>query len=110
MRILLTGLLAAAVAGCGPRRVEVTSAPAPAASEAAVHVTNSLSQAVNVYVVNGGTDMFLKQVAANSADHLPVRGVAPGTTVTLRATTVDGTRTFSRDKVVLTSMYAFNVP
>ena len=110
MRLFVTALLVVAVAACGPRRVEVTSNPSPAAADAAVHVTNSLSQAVNVYVVNAGTDMFLKQVAANSAEHLPVRGVAPGTTVTLRATTVDGTRTFSRDRVVLTSMYAFNVP
>ena len=110
MRLLLTGVLVVAVAACGPRRVEVTSNPTAAAAEAALHVTNSLAQAVNVYVVTGGTDLFLKQVAGNSSEHLPVRGVAPGATVTIRATTVDGTRTFSRDRVVLTGMYAFNVP
>ena len=96
---------------CGPRQVEVRTAPeSTATSELAVHMTNNLTQAVNVYVVANGTDMFLSQVAANSTEHLPVRNVTPGTAVTLKATTVDGARTYSRTNVVLTGMYNWQVP
>ena len=33
------------------------------------------AQAVNVYVVSGTNDIFLKQVAANSVEHIPVAGL-----------------------------------
>ena len=65
---------------------------------------------VNVYVVSAGTDIFLKQVAARSTETLPVRGVADGSTVTLRATTVDGNYTYTKDNVVLSSTYVWQVP
>ena len=96
---------------CGPRQVEVRTAPqTTSASELAIHMTNNLTQAVNVYVVANGTDMFLSQVAANSTEHLPVRNVASGTPVTLKATTIDGARNYTRANVVLTGMYNWQVP
>lgn len=94
---------------CAGRQVEVTTGPEPAAN-VAIHLTNNLSQAVNVYVTTGGTDMLIKQVAANSTEHLPVRGIGAGTSVTLKAVTVDGTRTYTRPGIVLTSMYEWRVP
>ena len=108
MKKLLFALLVSAAA-CAGRQVEVTTGPEPAA-EVGIHLTNNLSQAVNVYVTTGGTDMLLKQVAANSTEHLPVRGIAAGTNVTLKAVTVDGTRTYTRKDVALTTMYEWRVP
>jgi len=65
---------------------------------------------VNVYVTTGGTDVFLKQVSANSVEVLPVAGIPAGTSVTLKARTVDGTRTYSRDNVYLATNYDWRVP
>ena len=102
---------AATLAACGPRQVEVRTGASPdAASAVGVRVTNNLSQGVNVYVVTGGSDLFLRQVAANSTETLDVRGVAPGSSVTLRATTVDGTRTYTKENVVLSGTYVWQVP
>jgi len=39
-----------------------------------------------------------------------VQGVATGTTVSLKATTVDGAKTYSRPNVVLTGTYVFPLP
>jgi hypothetical protein len=97
------------VSACGGRQVEVRTGPQPAA-DVSVRFTNNLSQAVNVYITTGGTDVFLKQVSANSTEVLPVAGIAAGTTVTLKARTVDGTRTYSRDNVYLASNYEWKVP
>ena len=112
MRVFLAGLtIAVMFAACGPRQVEVRAEPAATTdADLGVHMTNNLSQPVNVYVVTGGSDMFLKQVAANSTEHLAVRGVASGATVRLRATTADGTKNYSKDNVTLTSAYAWTVP
>ncbi|HEY3114600.1 MAG TPA: hypothetical protein VGJ62_13035 [Gemmatimonadaceae bacterium] len=109
MRVLMVSMSMLALAACGPRQVEVRTGPEPAA-EVALHVTNNLSQAVNVYVVSGGSDIFLKQVAANSVEHIPVSGVAAGATVNLRAVTVDGTRTYTKNNVTLSSMYDWRLP
>ena len=106
-KLILAALITAAA--CAGRQVEVTTGPEPAA-DVGIHLTNNLSQAVNVYVTTGGTDMLLKQVAANSTEHLPVRGIAAGTNVTLKAVTVDGTRTYTRKDVALTAMYEWRVP
>ena len=108
MKKLFLAVLITAAA-CAGRQVEVTTGPEPAA-DVGIHLTNNLSQAVNVYVTTGGTDMLLKQVAANSTEHLPVRGIAAGTNVTLKAVTVDGTRTYTRKDVALTAMYEWRVP
>jgi len=71
MRVLMVSLSMLALAACGGRQVEVRTGPEPAA-EVAIHLTNNLSQGVNVYVVNGASDIFVKQVAANSVEHIPV--------------------------------------
>ena len=110
MRVLMVSLSMLALAACGPRQVEVKTGPEPAA-DVALHVTNNLSQAVNVYVVSGPNDIFLKQVAANTVEHLPVSGVPAGSTVNLRAVTVDGTRTYTKSNVTLsTTMYDWRLP
>jgi hypothetical protein len=113
MRLVYTTLLAASVAlsaaACGGRQVEVRTGPTQTA-EIGLQVTNNLSQAVNVYVVSGGSDIFLRQVGANATESLPVQGVATGSNVTLKATTVDGTRTYTKDNVTLAGSYRWQVP
>jgi hypothetical protein len=109
MKSLLAAMMMAVVAACGGRQVEVKTGAQPA-SNMTVNVTNNLSQAVNVYVVSGGSDIFLRQVPANSTQSLPVQGVASGATVTLRATTVDGGHTYSKDNVTLSGSYMWQVP
>src|SRR5438128_1314001 len=108
MRALTAALLVTLVA-CGPRQAEVRTAPATTA-ETSLHFTNNLSQAVNVYVANNGTDMFVHQVQAKSTDDIPVPGVAAGTVVTLKATLVDGSRTYSRPNVSMTESVDWSVP
>jgi hypothetical protein len=100
--------LAAALTACS-RKVEVNSAPAPA-SGMAVHLTNNASQAVNAYVTLSGSDVFIGQVAPNSAKTLNVSGVAPGSVVILKARTADGSRTYTKDNVTLSSSYDWTVP
>lgn len=107
--ILLALAISIGAAACGPRQVEVTTGAQPAA-DVSIRFTNNLTQAVNLYVTSGGTDVFLKQVAANAVEVVPVRGLSAGQTVTLKARTVDGTRTYSRDNVYLASNYEWRVP
>jgi hypothetical protein len=106
--IALATLLGGLVA-CGPRQAEVRTAPTQATG-LSVQVKNDLTQAVNVYIAAGGSDSFLGQVAAKESKPLPVQGYASGTTVTLKAVTVDGSKTYSRDKVVLSGTYSFQLP
>lgn len=106
-KLMVAGLLM--VAACGPRQVEVRSAPSQTAA-VALHFTNNLSQAVNVYVTQDGTDMFVRQVSANTTEHIPVPGVNDGDTVVLKATLVDGSRTYSKPNVTMTSMINWSVP
>jgi hypothetical protein len=107
MKYLLTLLLLSAA--CGPRQVEVrTAAPLPVQN--AIQLTNGLSQALNVYVTYNGNDQFIQQVKGNTSAHLPVTGIPTGTTVTLKAVTVDGTRTFTKANIVLNGTYDFSVP
>jgi hypothetical protein len=109
-------LLAVALAfasACGGRQVEVRTAPttATASTEQTVQVTNNLSQAVNVYVTaTGGTELFLRQVPANTVERVPVQGIATGTTVVLKAVTVDGSRTYMSKNVPLRGMYPWAIP
>ena len=111
MRALLAGvlLLAVATTGCGKRKVSVVSTPKPVAA-ASVRFTNNDNSAVNVYVVNEGTDLFLKQVAANASEDLPVAGIASGTQVRLKATRTDGSKTYTSDPMPLTSTTTWRVP
>jgi hypothetical protein len=109
MRAIRYGVLLLVFAACGGRQVEVQNAPRPAA-EVFLSVTNRLVQSVNVYVVRGSTEGFLRQVAANSTELLPVPDMVPGTAVLLRARTADGTRTFTRSDVVLRGTVAWAIP
>jgi hypothetical protein len=108
-QLLLVLALASSAAACGPRRVEVSAAE-PSAAAVQLAVTNTLNQPVNVYVVHDGTDTFVRQVAANASETVGVRGVASGSTVTLRAVPVDGRDTYTRQNVVLTGTYSWQVP
>lgn len=111
MKILIASLalVVAATSACGPRQVEVTTGAQPAA-DVTLRFTNNLTQAVNLYVTSAGTDIFVKQVAASTVEMVPIHGLAAGTTVTLKAKTVDGTRTYTRDNIVLASSYDWRVP
>lgn len=106
---LLILAAAAPLTACGPRQVEVRTGPR-AVSEVTLRVTNNLTQPLNVYVVNGGTDVFIKQVASSSAESMSVPGIAAGATVRLKATPADGSRTYTRDNVTLSGLYEWQVP
>ena len=105
---LLFGL--AVATACGPRQVEVRTAPTTPVQEA-VQVTNNLSQAVNVYVTpSSGGELFLKQIPSNTAEKVPVAGIASGTSVVFKAVTVDGSRTYQSRNVTLTGIYVWSIP
>jgi len=73
-------------------------------------VTNNHTQAVNVIVVSAGNEIFARQVPAGATETIPVAGVAVGSSVTLRATAVDGSRSWSKQNVVLASTTPWQVP
>jgi len=105
-------LLALAVAtACGPRQVEVRTAPTTSTVEQTVQVTNNLSQAINVYVTaNGASELFLRQVPANTVEKVPVPSVASGATATFKAVTVDNSRTYQSRSVALSGLFLWSVP
>jgi hypothetical protein len=111
-RRVLVALTVAAMltTACHARQVEVRTSPPPQQTQASVQVNNNLAQAVNVYAVMGGNETFLRQVAAKSSATLPVQGLPAGSSVTLKAVTVDGVRTFQRQNVVLNGTYVFPLP
>ena len=109
MRAMLAGVLLAVTAACGGRQVNVETAPKTGAA-VTVHFTNNDNSAVNVYVVNQGTDVFLKQVGANSTEDLPVANVAEGTQVRLKATRTDGSKTYTSDPMALNATTTWKVP
>ena len=109
MRLALAALGLAALTACGPRQVEVQTAPTQSA-EVALHFTNNLSQAVNVYVNSGGSDMFVRQVGPNTTEHLPVPGMSAGTSVTLKATVVGSATTYQKGNVVMAQTVSWRVP
>jgi hypothetical protein len=109
MRAIVAVLLVAVLGGCA-RKAQVNTAPAPVNAKVSFHMTNNLGQPVNVYVTSGGADILVGQVAANSTRTLTVTGVASGTTVSLKATAADGTRTYTRDDVILTGSLNWSVP
>lgn len=106
--LVAIALVSVGVSSCRSRPIEVRTAPARA--ETHVRITNSLGQAVNVYVLSGDNEIFLRQVPAGSEARLPVPGVAAGSTVRLRAVTIDGSRTYTSDSVVLQGTYPWRVP
>jgi hypothetical protein len=109
LRVLLVALGMAAA--CGPRQVEVRTAPTTATTDQTVQVTNNLSQAVNVYVTAAGSsELFLRQVPANAVEKIPVPSVAAGTSATFKAVTVDGSRTYQSRNVPLAGLFIWSVP
>ena len=109
MKVLLAGLLLMATVACGKRQVDVETAPRTTAA-VTLNFTNNDANAVNVYVVNDGNDVFLKQVAANSTELMPVPGIAAGTQVRLKATRTDGSKTYTSDPITLTASSNWRVP
>ena len=108
VRALVVAL--ALTTACGPRQVEVRTAPV-VATEQTVQVTNNLSQAVNVYVMaTGSSELFLRQVPANTVEKVPVPTVAVGTNATFKAVTVDGSRTYQSRTVPLSGLFLWSVP
>ena len=105
----LVAIILLATAACA-RQVEVGSAPSSQPTQNAIQLTNGLNQGVNVYVNYNGNDQFIQQVRANTALRLPVTSVPSGATVTLKAVTVDGTRTYTLANVVLRGTLDFSVP
>ncbi len=113
MNARVVGLVVAAVmlSACRARQVDVrTAPPQQQPAQVSVQVNNTLAQAVNVYVTLNGTDTFLRQVAGGSTATIPVQGFAAGSSVTLKAVTVDGVRTYQRQNVVLTGTVTFPLP
>jgi hypothetical protein len=113
MKVSLLALALAGATACGPRQVEVrTAPPTPSTAQGnAVQLTNNLSQAINVYVVStGGGELFLRQVPANTVEKLPVTGLATGATVSFKAVTVDGSRTYQSRNAPLSSLFLWSVP
>lgn len=109
MKALIAGLMLVLASACSGRQVEVQTGPAPQ-PEVAIHFTNNDSQDVNVYVNSGGNDMFVKTVAAFRTEHLPVPGVSMGAVVTLKATRVDGSQTYTKTGVSMSGMTPWQVP
>jgi hypothetical protein len=110
VRIACVALALAAATACGGRAVEVRTAPTTT-SDMSVQVTNNLSQAVNIYATAaGGSELFLRQVPANTVEKVPVQGVSNGTKVTFKAVTVDGSRTYQSRDVTLSGVYVWSVP
>jgi hypothetical protein len=113
LRATLVAVSLAVASACGPRQVEVRTAPPPVDTTGApsVQLTNNLSQAVNVYVnVSGGTELFLRQVPANTVEKVPVNGIASGSTVSFKAVTVDGSRTYQSRSAPLAPGFLWSVP
>ena len=109
MRVFLSILALAVVAACGPRQVDVsTGASTSTQSQPSLTVTNNYTQPVQVYVVQGGNPMFLREVAARATQTMSVPGIATGSSVTLRATRPDGTNT--ERTITLSSSYNWTIP
>lgn len=105
--LLLTAL--APATGCGPRQINVSSGPEPAA--AGLSFTNNLRSAVNVYVRSaGGAETFVRQVPAGATESLVVRNLAPGARVSLRAAPVTGAAAYNREDVALGTGAAWTIP
>jgi hypothetical protein len=105
-RFLFVAMLS--IAACS-RQVTVQTAPA-AAVEVSIKVSNHTSQSVTVFVLAGGTEQQLRVVAANATEIIPVPGVPSGSTVRLRAALADGSRSYTREGVVLNGVFEWQVP
>ncbi|MEO6527423.1 MAG: hypothetical protein ABIP93_12410 [Gemmatimonadaceae bacterium] len=113
MKVSLLALAFVVASACGPRQVEVRTAPPTTTTTQgnSVQLTNNLSQAINVYAVaSGGGELFLRQVPANTAEKLPVTGLAAGSSVSFKAVTVDGSRTYQSRTTPLSALFLWSVP
>lgn len=111
LRRCTTALLLLAPPIACARQVEVRTGESPTNAAASIAFTNSLTQAVNLYVrPSGGGEIFVRQVAANTTETVAVRGVATNTSVTLRAAPVDGSVSYTRENVTLGGAYTWRVP
>ena len=112
--LLRTAVIALALsvsAACSQRQVEVRTAPTPTTGEQSVQITNNLSQAVNVYVTTPARgELFLRQIPANTVEKVAVSGVQSGTSVTFKAVTVDGSRTYQSRNAPLSGTFVWSVP
>lgn len=109
-RAVLFVLAFAAATACGGRAVEVRTAPV-VSTDLVVQVTNNLSQAVNIYATaTGSSELFLRQVPANTVERVPVQGIASGSKVTFKAVTVDASRTYQSRDVTFSGLYVWSVP
>jgi len=108
-RLFALLLVVLAPLACSGRSIAVNSAPSTGAA-ATLTVTNNLAVAVNVYIVSGGTDHFLKQVAAKATEALPVVTVSVGTTASLKATAADGSKTYTKGGVTIQGSMTWTVP
>jgi len=106
---LLAGALLIATVACGSRKVDVSTAP-KATAAVTLHFTNNDNSAVNVYVVQEGTDHFVKQVRANSTEDLPVANIPAGTEVRFKATRTDSSKTYTSDPMALNATTTWQVP
>jgi hypothetical protein len=110
MRRAFVALALIAVAACH-RKVDTTTAPAqPTGPTYTLTVTNNLTKSINVYVTNAGVDTFLRQVNSTSTEQIPVKGIPASASVTLKATTSDGSSTYSKANVSLGNNYTWVVP
>ena len=109
MRAFFAVFALVVAAACGPRQVDVSSGASTTQSQVSLIVVNNETQPLQVYVVQGGNPMFIKQVGARSTETVTVPGVAAGTSVTLRATRADGSRTYDKP-VTLTDSYRWEIP
>ncbi len=106
--LLLAAALTVATAACAPRTVSVSTGEQPA-SEVSLRVTNNLTQAINVYIRSGASDIFVKQIAGNTVEWVPITGFRPGANVTLMARPVSGTPTYTQN-VTLSQSVEWRVP
>ena len=109
MRAMLAGVLLA-VTGCVRRAPGERRTPCPVRVPLSRFASRTTTTAPSTSVVTQGTDMFLKQVAANSTEDLPVANVAEGTQVRLKATRTDGSKTYTSDPMALNAATTWKVP
>jgi ABC-type glycerol-3-phosphate transport system substrate-binding protein len=112
LRTSLLALSLSVAAACSQRQVEVRTAPTTSSTaEPSATITNSLSQAVTVYVTTPARgEIFLRQIPANTVEKVPVPGVQAGTSVQFKAVTVDGSRTYQSRNAPLSGTYVWSVP